>query len=789
MKNNCLKFIIYFFMLNLSTQLNAQSNESYSNKAKALVAQMTLEEKALLLSGETFYQTYKIDRLNIPSIFMTDGPHGLRKVTGSGLLGGSIKSTCFPTASCLAATWNVDLAKQMGIALAEECQANDVQVILGPGINMKRSPLGGRNFEYFSEDPILAGKLAIEYIKGVQSMGIGTSLKHFAVNSQEYERMTNDSRIDERTMHEIYFPAFEMAVKEAQPATVMCSYNRINGIYGSEHPLLLEDILRKKWGFQGFVVSDWGAVDNRVAGVNAGLNLEMPASGAVNRNKIIAAVQNGQIKMERLDEMVRQYLAIVLKLHDSKKPQFKFDVAAHQALARKIASEGAVLLKNEQGILPINTQKTKKIAIIGAFAKVPRYQGAGSSQVTPFQVSNAFDELQANLGKNITLTYASAYNDEGITTPESIAVATQIAKNADMAIVFAGLPDSYESEGFDRKNLDMPIGHNQLIEAVGKVQANSVVVLMNGAAVTMPWLGKVKGVLEGWLGGQAGGGAIADVLTGKINPSGKLSETFPLRLEDTPTLEFPGLNGFATYNEGIFIGYRHYDKRKIQTLFPFGYGLSYTTFAYSNMELSTKNIKDTDNLTISLRVKNTGKMAGQEVIQLYVQELNPSVIRPEKELKGFSKVLLQAGEEKTVQFVLSKRDFAFYDTNTHDWKVNTGKFGIHAGGSSQSLPLQQSVEIESTSTNYPKLTEYSMLKDFQNHPKGKFIYPQLLQSLSGASATDSKSEPTPEEAAARKKAQAMMAAFLSELPVKKLIGFSQGKFTEEMLQAILKQVE
>jgi beta-glucosidase len=771
-------------MFTLSETTQAQTD--YTAKAKNMVSQMTLEEKALLLSGNGWWQTHAIDRLNIPAIFMTDGPHGLRKSTGAGL-SKSVPATCFPTASALASSWNTALLRQVGEALGRECQANDVQIILGPGVNMKRSPLGGRNFEYFSEDPHLAGSLAVHYINGVQSQGVGTSLKHFAVNSQEYERMANSSNVDERTLYEIYLPAFEMAVREAQPWTIMSAYNSVNGTYASENPLLLQKILREQWGFKGFVVSDWGGINDRIPSILAGNHLEMPGSGAYNRNKIIEGVNNGLIPPAKLDEIVTEFLAVVLKAKDSHRTNATLDKVAQHTLARKVAGESIVLLKNEQNLLPINP-KVKKIAVIGAFAKSPRYQGAGSSQVNPTQISNALEELQKILGKKVSLSYAQGYDDEGATTPQLTAEAVQIAQGAELVLVFAGLPDSYESEGFDRSGLDMPSGHNTLIEAISKVNQKTAVILMNGSVIAMPWANNVQGIVEAWLGGQAGGGAIADVLTGKVNPSGKLAETFPIRLADTPTPEFPGLNGQANYKEGIFIGYRHYDKQKIKPLFPFGFGLSYTTFTYANIEGSASGIKDTETLTIQAKIKNTGKLAGQEIVQLYVQETKPKVERPDKELKGFSKIALQAGEEKTVSFQLSKRDFAYYDANTHSWQVNAGKFKIFVGASSQDLPLVYEVEMQVASA-YPKLTEYSTLKEFRDHPKGKAIYPQLIQAIGFSAPISTKTELSPEELKAKKKSDLMLLIFANELPIKKLIPISEGKFTEQMLADILKAVE
>jgi beta-glucosidase len=768
----------------------SEQSKDYKARAQQLVSQMTLEEKALLLSGNGPWTTHQIERLDIPSIFMADGPHGLRKALGPNTAD-SVPATCFPTASALASTWNTELIAQIGVALARESQSNGVQLLLGPAINMKRSPLGGRSFEYFSEDPFLAGHMAAAYIKGVQSEGVGTCLKHFAVNNQEFERMVNSSNLDERTLHEIYLPAFEIAITQAQPWSVMCAYNKVNGVYASENHLLLEDILRDAWGFEGFVVSDWGAVHDRVKGVMAGLNLEMPGSGDVNRKKIIEAVNAGQLPVARLDEVVTGLLAVVLKASERRRSGVRFDVESHHSLARQAAGESIILLKNDDNLLPLDAGGKTKIALIGAFAKDPRYQGAGSSQVNPTRISNAYDELVANLGNPGRIGYASGYDLEGITTAQLLEEARQQAKDADVAIVFAGLPDSHESEGFDRSTLDMPEGHNRLIDAVSQVQPNTVVVLMNGSAITMPWVGRVKAILEGWLTGQAGGGALADVLTGKVNPSAKLQETFPVRIEDTPTAtEFPGLNQQARYGEGVFIGYRYYDKKNVTPLFPFGFGLSYTTFAYSELTFSASSIKDTESLNVELKVKNTGKVAGKEIVQLYIREDMPVVSRPDKELKAFTKVALEPGEEKTVRFTLNTRDFAYYNTTLHRWSVNPGRFDILVGGSSRNLPLRKHVLVEATQVALPALTRHSMVKEFRDHPKGKAFYPRLANVIMGeASAEQQGVKRSPEEERARKKAEMSTLVFVNDMPAYKLVLFSEGKFTEQMLNDILAQVQ
>ena len=763
-------------------------NDDFSLRAKELVNRMTLEEKAVLLTGNGWWATHPIDRLGVPSISLTDGPHGVRKGQGAGL-STSVPATCFPTASALSCSWDADLSREVGVALGEESQAIDVQILLGPGINMKRSPLGGRNFEYFSEDPVLAGRLAAAYIEGVQSQGVGTSLKHYAVNNQEFERMATSSNVDERTLHEIYLPAFEIAVREGKPWTVMSSYNLVNGVYASEHEELLRDILRKKWGFAGFVVSDWGGINDRVAGLKAGTNLEMPGSGRYNANKIVQAVQSGAVSADQLDESVREVLAVILKAHDGHKSGVSLDVDGHHELARKAAGESIVLLKNVDRLLPLNVNELKRIAIIGEFAKLPRYQGSGSSQVNPTQVSNAYDELVKIAGDDQKVVYAVGYNSEGEVTERLLDDARKAAVRAEVAIVFAGLPDSYESEGFDRASLDIPLGHQQLIEAVASVQPNVAVVLMNGSAVTMPWADKVKAIVEAWLGGQAGGGALADVLTGAVNPSGKLAETFPNSIYDTPTFpHFPARNRHANYGEGIFIGYRYYDTKNLRPLFPFGFGLSYTTFSYTGIKAAATSIKDTDDLTVEVSVKNTGAVAGKEVVQLYLREQHPLVLRPEKELRAFQKITLSPGEEKTVTFRLSKRDFAYYDSALRAWSVHSGKFDILAGGSSRDLPLKATVEMQATDLRYPQLTRTSMLKDFQNHPKGRAFYGELLDAI-GMKIPSVDEGLSAEAAAEKKKTRMAVMAFLDEMIVNKIPAFSEGRFTDDRLDEILREVQ
>ena len=766
---------------------------NYCTRAAALVERLTLEEKARLLTGDGWWRTHAIERIGIPSIMMTDGPHGLRKETGHGLLSRSVPATCFPPAATLASSWDRELVRDIGVALGVEAQANEVQILLGPGVNMKRSPLGGRNFEYFSEDPVLAGALASAYILGVQSQGVGTSIKHYAANNQELERMAMSSNVDERALHEIYLTAFEIAIKAARPWTVMCAYNRVNGVYASESPLLLQEILRDRWGFQGFVVSDWGAVNDRVAGVNAGNHLEMPGSGDYNRDKIIAGVERGDIPAEALNRRVAELLAVVLEADAKRRPETRFEPQLHHALARQAAAESIVLLKNEGGILPVDPRRCRHVALIGAFAKSPRYQGAGSSQVNPTKLENAFDELTALAGGDVVFGYAPGYAEDGSTSDALLTDAQRQARDAELAVVFVGLPDSYESEGFDRATLNLPEGHERLIRAVAEAQPNVVVVLMGGSAMAMRWLDHAKAVLVAWLGGQAGGGAVAEVLTGRVNPSGKLAETLPRRLEDTPPYpNFPARGGEAEYGEGVFIGYRYYDSRKIEPLFPFGYGLSYTRFAYTDLRLGASRLSGSEPLTASVTVRNTGAVAGKEIVQLYVHERAPRLPRPENELKGFAKVALAPGEEQTVTFTLDGRAFSYYDPGLHDWVARPGEFEIRVGGSSRQLPLQQTVHVETASAVAPRLTRSSMLKDFLVHPKGKEFYPELAKA-SGIPIPEISDEPgagrAAEAEAELRKARLALMSFLNDMPVSKLPAFSAGKFSELRLGQILREVQ
>ena len=752
---------------------------------KALVSKMTLEEKAGLCSGDDFWHTKAVERLGIPRTMVSDGPHGLRKQSDAADhlgINDSIEAVCYPAASATAASFDTEMIREMGEALGESCQHEKVSVLLGPAVNIKRSPLCGRNFEYFSEDPYLAGKMCTAHIEGVQSKNIGTSIKHFALNSQEHRRMSSSSDADERTIREIYFPAFEMAVKKAQPWTVMCSYNRINGVYASENPWLLTDVLRREWGFEGYVVSDWGAVSDRVAGVAAGLDLEMPSSGGINDRKIVEAVKAGKLAEADVDLACERILNIVYRYLDNAKPETPWDKEKQHEQAAQIAADCMVLLKNEDGLLPLSKEDT--VALIGEFAEKPRFQGGGSSHIHCFKTTGAVEAAKA---AGLKATYAPGYSVANDNLPEDrLAEAVAAAKAAKVAVVFAGLPDSYESEGYDRAHMRMPECQNRLIEAVAAANPNTVVVLHNGSPVEMPWIGRVKAVLEAYLGGQAVGEAEIRVLFGDVNPSGHLPESFPFKLEDNPSFLYYGGEGDRTeYREGVFVGYRYYDKKKMDVLFPFGFGLSYTTFAFSNLRLSADSIRDTDSLTVTATVTNTGKRAGKAVAQLYVGDVESTVIRPVRELKGFEKVLLQPGESKDVSFTLDKRSFAYWNEEIHDWHVETGAFTIEVGDSSRDLPLRAEVNVESTVELPRHYTADSIYLDIMRDPKASEIMRAFMEKTMEIFGHEEGAEGT--EAAKEAISEDMTLAMMKYMPLRGILSFG-GAEAEGELNELLKKL-
>lgn len=780
-----------------------------------IVNKMSLEQKAKFVSGYDYWHLEEATDLGLPKIMVTDGPHGLRKQnpdkkSSSGIgLGNSVPTTCFPPAATSACSWDEDLLRQEGEALAEECIQEKVSVILGPGTNIKRSPVCGRNFEYFSEDPLLAGKMSASLINGCQSKGVGNSLKHFACNSQEAFRMVINEVIDERTIREIYFPAFEIAVKESQPWTIMNSYNRINGVYASQNKWMQEDVLRGEWGFKGLVLTDWGASVDRIPGLENGTDLEMPSSGTLNTQKIIEAVKSGELDIKVLDERVDNVVDLIIKSKPNLEKNYKYDVEAHHKLAQKVAEGSMTLLKNEENILPLKSGQ--KVAVIGELAKSPRFQGAGSSVINATKLDNAYDCL-VSLG--VDVTYAQGYEKgKDVVNDQLVSEAVAAAKSADIAVVFAGLTEEFEGEGYDRVDINMPSCHNNLISEVAKANPNTVVVLAGGSVVYIPWIDEVKGLLNSGLGGQAGGAAVANILTGKVNPSGKTAETYPVKFEDNPTFgNYPGGPVTSEHRESVYIGYRYYDKAKKDVLFPFGYGLSYTTFEYSDIKVSSNDIKDTDTLKVSFKIKNTGSVDGAEIAQVYVADKESTIFRPEKELRAFTKVFLKAGEEKEVTVELGKRAFAYYNVNIGDWHVETGDFDILVGASSRDIKLTETVKVTSTVTaeipdyrntapayytadlsemkgeqfaavygqelpsaefdTTKKIDIYCCLNDARHTKWGGRIC-RLIENIMGKMGSDANGDGK------------MLAAMATQIPIRNFIAMSMGVFSPEMADGLL----
>ena len=750
---------------------------------QSLIQQMTLEEKAGMCSGKDFWRLKSIPRLGIPEVMLSDGPHGLRKqVEGDDHLGfnDSIKAVCFPTACASACSFDRELLREMGEALGEECQAENVSVILGPAVNIKRSPLCGRNFEYFSEDPYLAAQLAAAHIQGVQSKGAGTSVKHFAANNQEHRRMSCSSQIDERTLREIYLAAFETAVKEGKPDTVMCSYNKINGEFASENHWLLTEVLRDEWGFDGYVMSDWGAVNDRVKGLAAGLDLEMPGGSGATDTEIIRAVQEGTLPETVLNRAVERILKIIFRYTDHRQNAV-FDKEKHHRLAEKIAEESMVLLKNDSSILPLPTAG-KKIAFIGQFAETPRFQGGGSSHINSFRITSALDAVK----DYAEVTYAPGYIiSEDRTDDALLAEAVKIAAEADIAVIFAGLPDSFESEGYDREHMRMPDCQNQLIQEITEVQPDTVVVLHNGSPVEMPWAGHVKGILEAYLCGQAVGEATVRLLFGLANPCGKLAETIPLKLEDNPSyLNFPGDGKTVEYREGVFVGYRYYDTKRMDVRYPFGHGLSYTTFEYSNLKISPQTMHDTDTITVSADIRNTGDRPGKEIVQLYVSDRTNAAQRPAKELKNFTKIALEPGETKTISLQLDRRSLSWFCTDLHDWYAASGEYEILLGSSSRDIRLRDTVSFK-TAVHPPfaihaNTTIAELLADPRTHAAVLDIAADLGHSMSGGS-----NDPSASQAASEAITPEMTLKMMENSPLRSLKSFMG--ITDEELQEIIRK--
>ncbi|MBO3085139.1 beta-glucosidase [Cellulomonas fengjieae] len=731
------------------------------------LAQLTLEEKASLTSGSDFWHTTAVERVGIPAVMVSDGPHGLRKQSDNPDhlgLGESVPATCFPTAAALGSSWDADLLTRVGEALGRETRANDVAVLLGPGVNLKRTPLCGRNFEYVSEDPVVAGVLGAALVRGIQSQGVGTSLKHYAANNQESDRMRVSAEVDERTLREIYLPAFERVVKDAQPWTVMCAYNKVNGTYASQNHWLLTEILRDEWAFEGLVVSDWGAVHDRVPALAAGLDLQMPGAGPGPDDEIVAAVRDGSLDESVLDASVRRVLRLVARGLPAVSSAASFDVDAHHDLAREAAAAGSVLLKNEGALLPLPS--TDGVAVVGEFARTPRYQGAGSSQVNPTRLDAALDALRS-VGDDVpfaagfTIPGGPAGDDDDL-----LAEAVSVARDAGTVVAFVGLPAPDESEGYDRPRFELPDNQVALLRAVAAVNPRVVVVLANGSAVGVSgWHDLVPAILETWLGGQAGGSAVADLLLGIRTPSGRLAETIPHRIEDTPAFgNFPGEAGVVRYGEGVLVGYRWYDTRAMDVAYPFGHGLSYTTFSYDSLDATV----DGSDVTVTVTVTNTGPVAGAEVVQVYLRDPRAAVLRPTRELKAFAKVALEPGESREVAFALTARDLSYWHPGLRRWVVEGGEFVVEAGASSRDIRGSVSLHVEGEPLWSP-LTSMSTIEEWFAHPVGGPLMQAALVPPADLPLDDT------------------MAAMMLQMPAKVIAEFGIPGFDRARLDALVAQ--
>lgn len=756
-------------------------------KIQNLISQMTLEEKAGMCSGADFWKLKCVERLGIPQVMVTDGPHGVRKqAEASDHLGinESEKAICFPAGCATASSFDRDLIRRQGELLGQECQAMNVSTILGPAMNIKRSPLCGRNFEYYSEDPYVSTEIAAALIEGIQSKKVGTSVKHFVANNQEKRRMTNSSDADERTLREIYLASFEGAIKKAKPWTVMSSYNRINGEFVGDSKEYLTEILREEWGFDGYIVSDWGAVNDRVSSLAAGLDLEMPPGDFENDRLIVKAVQEGKLDESVVDQACERILDVIFRYTENRDTEAIFDYEKDHAAAAEIEAECMVLLKNENEILPLTSDK--KIAFIGKYAKTPRYQGGGSSHINSWKVESALEAVK-EISELANVTFAEGYQDEKDEVIEELQnEAVQAAKEADVAVLFLGLPDNFESEGYDRKHMNIPDCQNELVQKVLEVQKHVVVVLHNGSAVVMPWKEQVEGILEAYLGGEAVGKAVAEVLVGRKNPSGRLAETFPLRLEDTPCYLTYG-KGYdnAEYQEGVFVGYRYYTSRKMETAFPFGHGLSYTTFEYSDFQIDKKKMSDKDTVEVSVKVKNTGNRAGKTVVQLYVEAPETEVVRPVRELRGFEKISLEEGEEKTVTFTLDERAFAYWNTLIHDWYVEEGTYKVMIGENADQMCVGEEITVHPTKELPKTYSLNTCLGELMRDPKAQAVMGPFMQGMAQNDAADMAEAQKNDTSGAVN--QEMMAAMMEGMPLRQLLSFVPGikrEMLEQMVNAL-----
>ncbi|WP_459546087.1 beta-glucosidase [Nocardia sp. X0981] len=734
-------------------------------------SELSLEQKASLLSGRDFWSTESIEEAGIPSIVLTDGPHGIRLQTGDpDHLGihASHPATCFPLAVAVGSSWDTGIAARIGAAVGREARALGVSVVLGPGVNIKRSPLGGRNFEYYSEDPLLSGVLGAAHVTGMQQEGPGASVKHFAVNNQETERMRVSAEVDERTLREIYLPAFERVVKEAAPATVMCSYNRINGVYASHNRWLLTEVLREDWGYRGAVVSDWGAVSDRVAGVAAGMDLEMPGSGGATDAEIVAAVREGRLPETAVDTAVRRVLALTQR---PRTPHGEIDIDGHHALARRVAAESVVLLKNDGGVLPLPADR--RVAVIGEYATCPRFQGGGSSHIAATRVDVALDELRALAAeREVAVEYAPGYVLSGEAGGEELRdEAVRVAGAADIAVVFAGSGATEDSEGFDRDSLTLPAAQIELIRAVAMAAPHTVVVLSNGGVVSLEgWHDEVDAIVEGLLLGQAGGGALADVLFGVVNPSGHLAETIPLRLEDNPSwMNFPGEQGHVRYGEGVLVGYRYYVTADVAVRYPFGHGLSYTTFETAGLDVEATG---PDTAVVRVRVTNGGGRAGKHVVQVYVSTAAGPVRRPLRELRAFDKVELAPGETRTVEFALDDRSFAYWDIELGRWVVPAGDYDIQIGADAHTIVASAAVTLSGNDVARP-LTLDSTVGEWFAHPVAG---PALRGGMRARLSPEQGADPA---------GSADMLRMVESMPMKQFTAFLGGAIPAETLEHLM----
>lgn len=752
-----------------------------TTEAAAAVAQLTLEEKAALVSGADFWRTVEVGRLGIGSIMVTDGPHGVRKqASTSDQLGldGAVPATCFPTAAALGSTWDESLLRRVGRALGVEARTHQVSVLLGPGVNIKRSPLCGRNFEYLSEDPVLSGRLGAALVEGLQAQGVGASVKHFAANNQETDRMRVSAEVDERTLREIYLPAFEHVVTTAKPWTVMCSYNRLNGVRASESSWLLTTVLRDEWGFDGLVMSDWGAVWDPPAAVAAGLDLEMPGTGGQSAAAIVAAVGDGRLDESLLDRAVSRVLGLVQRSQAALAESVTADLDAHHGLAREAAAAGAVLLVNDPvdgaPLLPISAGS--RIAVVGEFARSPRYQGAGSSEVTPTRLDDLLSALSEQLGAPVPFapgftvvgTSAEPGDDTSAEDAELRARAVAVARDADVVVLALGLPAPTESEGFDRTTIDLPANQVATLEAVASANPKVVVVLANGAVVAVPWRSNAPALLEGWLGGQAGGSGIADVLLGVREPGGRLAETIPHRLTDTPAFgNWPGDPGVVRYGEGVLVGYRWYDTREMAVAFPFGHGLSFTTFAYGTPTASVSGSGRDTRIEVRVDVTNTGDRTGSEVVQLYVGDPESAVQRPTRELKGFTKLTLDPGETRTASFALTARDLSYWHPSLRRWAIEGGAFVIEVGASSRDVRGTMTVDVVGEDLR-GELDGESTVAEWRAHPEGARL---LADALAAGPAIDGALE-----------------SMIDQMPVRLLASFGLGGLSRDALDTFIARV-